>query len=549
MRIARDPERPARAAVRRSLRSIVLAIPSTSLLASLLAIPLTSSPVAAESPAATATTTATAQRRERDRAQETPLERLERLLREHPDEAPLSWAYAQALAEAGRTDDAIGELERHARVWPDHGVEIPLTLGRWYYERDRLEPAREALLRALARDDASGEGHLYLGLVLTRAGHHRQAIAQFDLAARFAPALAADAALLTGLAWIDEGDASQGASILRELVRRHPDSQPARFARLVLGERADSGDPIDLSAYTGVEYDSNVPLDSGTGFGGISSNKSDFRGAWGAYGSVRVFGNADFEARIGARYDGIAHFDLDRFDTHRVHGYGSALWRATSRLRLRLDGSVQYATLDDDPYLLSGLIRPSLLYDWGARTGISRLMLEVEPLEFEQDALFRSLERDGVSFGGGAEHYWSIPGWSSSWLSLGAHYRRLQTDGGTDTLGTIAFQSAYDSHRWRGVVAAHGRLPGDVLVEVSGAVSGEIYDNDNFLLFLSTIERKKRDDLVYEAGASLSRPIVRGFDVELSWRFIQRDSNIGEFSYDRHVVALHFVARPLEWWN
>ena len=486
---------------------------------------------------------------EASRADESPLARLERLLKAHPDEAPLSWAYARALADGGRVDDAIAELERHARVWPDHGVEVPLTLGRWYYERDRLEPARAMLERALAREPESGEGHLYLGLVLTRATRHRDAIIQFDLAAAFAPALAADAALLSGLAWLDHGDDAKGNAVLLDLVRRYPDSQPARFARLVLGERAASGDAIEIAVYTGVEYDSNVPLDSGTGFGGLSSNKSDFRGAWGVNGSTRVVATSDFDARVGARYDGIAHFDLDRFDTHRVHGYGSAAWRAAQKLRLRLDGSVQYATLDDDPYLLSGLIRPSLLYDWGGAGGLSRVSLEVEPLDFEQNARFQSLERDGVSFGGGLEQYWSIPGWSDGLIALGASYRRLETDSGTDMIGPLPFQSAYDHHRWRGMIAAHGRLPGDVLLELSGAVSGEIYDNDNLLLFLTTIDREKRDDQVYEVGASVSRSLVPGLAAELAYRFIQRDSNAGVFSYDRHVVALHFVARPLEWWK
>jgi tetratricopeptide (TPR) repeat protein len=474
---------------------------------------------------------------------EEPLARLARLLREHPDEAPLSWAYAQALDSAGRRTEAVAELERHGAQWPDHGIEVPLTLGRWYYEEEKLPEARGALIRVLARDANSSEAHLYLGLVMTCAGQHRQAITHFERAGRLAPELAADTTLLAGLAWIDEGDEEKGNALLRELVRRYPDSEPARFARLVLGERSGSGDPYDLELYTGLEYDSNVALDSGTNFGSVSSNKQDGRGAWGANGSVRVLATENFEARVGARYDGIAHFDLSRFDTQRVHGYGSTVWRASPSLRIRLDGSVQFSTLNDDPYLLSGLVRPSMLYDWGASHGVTRLMLEVEPLEFRQDALFRSLERDGLSFGGGAEHYWPVPGWQESWLSLGAHYRRLETDGRTDQLG---FDSAYDHHRWRGVLAAHGMLPWAVTADLSAAVSGEHYDNDNLMILLTSLHREKREDFVYEAGAALARPIANGVEAQLSWRFIQRDSNAGVYSYDRHVVALHFVIRPLE---
>jgi tetratricopeptide (TPR) repeat protein len=461
------------------------------------------------------------------------LDRLEQAVAEHPEDPDLRWALARALARADRLEEAVATLAESVRRWPDHRADAELNLGVWLYELERDAEAATHLERALRRDPSSGAANLYLGLAYKHLGRFAEAEAALAAAARSEPELRDDAALLQALMRLDLGDEAGGERLLHRAIALDPEGDPARSARLILGERARPRPPrIELEAVAGVEYDSNVVLDGGTDLPGLTGDREDARFTWGSTLTTRPVISDRWMLTAGYRYDQSAHLDLHDYDTRGHTGFLSAQLGASDRVVLRMDGLIGYAELGRDPYLLSGTLRPNLLLVIGPRAGALRLFGEVESLDYDESVFLPSLERDGWGWGGGLEHAVAIPGWEGAWGTLGASFRRSETEGSSDLLG---FDSAYDHDRWRGLLRLGLPLAWRLRSELSFALGHERYDHRNVIDFLTGVlgggsldpsDARRRRDLVAELRIRLLRPVTRFADAELSWRYFDRGSNV-----------------------
>jgi len=82
--------------------------------------------------------------------------------------------------QIGQPETAVGYLARAAAQDPSYSTPYRLSqnvltyLGRAYYETDRDKEARAVLEQALSRDSGDSLAHLYLGLVLLRAGERER---------------------------------------------------------------------------------------------------------------------------------------------------------------------------------------------------------------------------------------------------------------------------------------------------------------------------------------------------------------------------------------
>lgn len=105
------------------------------------------------------------------------------LSRESPAEVPVEtvpgplaegFQRAQALVQDGDEAAAVRELERLAQAYPTYSGPL-LNLGILHLRAERLEPAREALLGAVARNAGNAAAHNQLGILYRRAGEFEQA--------------------------------------------------------------------------------------------------------------------------------------------------------------------------------------------------------------------------------------------------------------------------------------------------------------------------------------------------------------------------------------
>jgi len=469
------------------------------------------------------------------------LARLAEAVASHPDDPDLRFALARELAASGRDAEAAAQLETLVQRWPSYRAEAPLLLGRLHYELGRPEQAVPALERALALDPGSGAAHLLLGVCLEALGRAEEAEPHFEAAAESSPALRGEAWLLAGLSRLERGDREGGDDLLARVIADDPESESARSARLVLEGAGRRPGRLHLHAYGGVQYDSNVTLDSGDDFTGLPLEQSDVVFVWGSAVSFDVVREERGGISLGAVYDQSAHLELDDWDMQQFGGVLSSGLRLTERLAARLDGRVAYAWRDSDPYLLSGGLRPSLIATLGPRAGWLRGFAGTDWYEYDETPFTPALERDGFGWGGGLEHVVPIPRLRNAAFSLRGSWQRYESQARRDEL--LGFDGDYDHDAYGGAARVVVALPWRVSAEWGAAYQHEVYANPNLVDALTdegigTATPSRRRDHTFETRLRLSRPLTRFLDVEASAGYLDQLSNVDVYAYDRWVTGL-----------
>jgi tetratricopeptide (TPR) repeat protein len=459
----------------------------------------------------------------------------------HPDDPDVSWALADALEAAERSSEAADHMQRHLARWPERPAHGWRALGRCAYGAGRVNEAIAALARALVRDEADAEAHLYMGLALQRKGEKLRAEAHFEAAARD-PELAPDALLLSGISRVGRGDADVGRARLQRVIDLAPQTDSALDARALLDDTGLFASRLSIESFAGVGYDSNATLGSRADVPGASSAEDDALFEFGTDVSWRP-------RLIGERDPLELDFRYVRRDYARQTDLAEQLFRAGfrnltylhPRVGLETEGSGGPFLVDNDLYGVSGGLRQSLLVALGRRTGVLRVYANGERAEYEDAPFVDSLERDGWVYGGGAEHVVRLGRESDLWLAWGGRYSRRDTEAGRDELG---FEGAYDADLWQGSLRLAGFLPFEVRARAELYFDAHLYDNPNLIDALSEgLESpSRRRDMVWTSLLTLRRALYRNVELELYAQFADIDSNVDLYSYRRGLTGMRLRA-------
>ena len=128
---------------------------------------------------------------------------------ETPREPDALYASAITLWREGRRDEAITLMDAALRIKPDFAD--ALCMGAYMLgECDKPQSAMRFYRRALELDASLVVGHINLGKLLFAAGRFTEALASFEMAAKFAPhdpdAWCSRAGTLRELGRLDEFD-------------------------------------------------------------------------------------------------------------------------------------------------------------------------------------------------------------------------------------------------------------------------------------------------------------------------------------------------------
>jgi hypothetical protein len=210
------------------------------------------------------------------------------------------------------------------------------------------------------------------------------------------------------------------------------------------------------------------------------------------------------------------------------------------RAALRLDGGLGYSLLDNDPYLLSAGLRPSLLVAVGSRSGVLRILANGERLQYDEDPQFDSLERSGWLVGAGAEHLLSLGHESEAWIAWGGSYQHRFTEADRDDFG---LHGAYDGDRYRAMLRGGTPLFLGVSARAELAFDAERYDNRNVIDTTDDLTSpKRRRDFVWSPRLALRRALYRGVDLEVHASYTDRASNIDLYGYERALAGVRLHA-------
>jgi tetratricopeptide (TPR) repeat protein len=195
-------------------------------------------------------------------------ERATKLHASYLDTLPNAWNNLGLMAtQDGRTDQAIGYFQQALQLSPDHLIALD-NLGNAYRQLKQWEEARKVLEHALAVHPQDAEANYSLGMVYAqtndnarayeylqnalrlrpgypealnnlgvlylRTGRRDEAVASFEECIRVAPAFDQSYLNLARVHAI-EGEPDKARSVLRALLKRHPDSTQAQKALAELG--------------------------------------------------------------------------------------------------------------------------------------------------------------------------------------------------------------------------------------------------------------------------------------------------------------------------
>jgi len=463
----------------------------------------------------------------------------------HPDDPDLRFALAAHLEARGDRAEAAIEFTRYAELAAAPRPDVWLRLGRLHAELGQDERAAAALQRAVETGLALGAAHLHLGLSLRRLGRNEEAANHFARAGEAEPELLPEASLLQALARIDLGDERGAVPLLERAVELDPSGETARSVRLLLPRLVVRNERLPLVYFEwfgGYETDSNVTLDGDTELPNVSAERSDARAIWGTTLALRPIQTARAGLSLGVRYDQAEQEELSEYDTRRELAFASLRLTPHERITLRLDGLVTRTRLDHRRHERTRSLWPSLLFAIGDELGVARLFASLEEFSYPEEPILPNLDRDGWALGGGIEHFVPVRPLPDAWFSLGADFRRFETDSDRDPL--LGFASPYDHDRWRATATFRSALWLGFEGEATLSWSQERYAHRNLFDALTddgvgTVTPSTRLDRVLDGHLSLVRPITRYAGVELRLQQISRSSNVDIFEYDRRIIGVY----------
>ena len=373
------------------------------------------------------------------------IQRLEDAIERHPDDPDLAYTLARKLANAGRASDAVVETRRYLARWPDRRPEARVEIARALIDGGRAEQAVALLDEEVTRRPRSATARFYRGIAHRSAGRTESAIQDFEFAGQLSAALRAESFLAQALGLFELGRDDEAVDLLRRIVELDPTSESAIRARLMLRQREMM--VLErwwrLDAHAGFEWDDNVLLESATNESSGSDN-ADFRGVLGAGATARVLTTDEVGITLGYRLDSTLHHDLDEFDLLTNSAFVSGSLQMTDATVVRVDLLGWNSHQDGDNELTAGLVRPNLIVSLGPKWGALRGFAQFEIFEYDELPLIDAWERDGLSFGGGLEHFLPLP-IERSFLSTSLSYQQNLTQARTGG-GTSGFDGDNDHH-------------------------------------------------------------------------------------------------------
>lgn len=464
------------------------------------------------------------------------LDRLEEVLASNPDDPDLFFQHALELGDEGRAGEAVDRLRVFEERWPGRRGDSRAELARLLLEDGQAGEALAVSEDWIRREPTAGLAHLYRGLALRAAGRSEEALAAFDEAARLTPEIEPEVLLVRAIDLLDAGEETEAEALLRRVIEIDPTGEAARRARLLLPPRPTlkARRWWRADGYAGLQWDSNVTLDAGSeAVRGLERDQRDWSGVFGAGLTLHAPGGERVGLSGGYRYDRAEYFEISSYD-YAVHSaFVSPRVRVTESLLLRLDTVATFSWLDGDRYATTAGARPNLFYEWGNGFGASRIFGDFEWRGYEDNPVLSPVERDEINTGAGLEHYLPL-GDPARWASIGGRYEYHDARG--ESLSD--FEGDYDYHVFSGQVGLHLPLVWEVVLDVDFEIAHERYAHTNLVAFLEDGALKERRDLFGELDVLVSAPISPFITLELSWRGIIRDSNVGRFDYERQVFGV-----------
>ena len=464
--------------------------------------------------------------------------------RDPAGESQVELLRGRCLVQQERFEEARPLLERAVESQPENG-EAALALGIARYEVGDVDGALVALERAETLLPDRPEPPLYAGLALLDRDRSQEAAERFERSNRlntdgFDPISGYYAAI----AHSGAGDAERAEESLREVERRGAGTVWGDRASEILTARRSGTGALPLRKWlrlqAGLDYDTNVSLrgDRVPDPANITSD-NDGRGWWSLDGGADLWQKNGWRVGVGGRYTGFEYFRNPSFGQHFLTGRTWLDKTLGPRTLLRIAPEAGIGFFDGDDYLRFYGVRPEIRQDWGragqgtfyARYAYNDFTEILAPVATDQNFV----DRDGHDLRAGYDHFVDVS--ETTTLRGGVFIREYWAEGGE-----------FDHSGVGGWLGFGQALPWKLHLDASASFAYDDYDS------VSRFEERRlapggppfpalpeRRDYIVTANADLSRPINEWLTVAARYQYLNNESNMAVFDYDRHIVGAYFT--------
>lgn len=464
-----------------------------------------------------------------------------------------------------RYPDAARSFEA-ARALDPAIPQIDLQLGMAQFLSEDIAAAEQSFAAARAGGTTGPELDFYEALIaLSRNTDPAGAAASLERAGRDRPnSLDPAASYYAGLAWRSAQDEERARAALERVIETHPDTVWADSARQALEQTQAAGIGVTsrpwASLRLGIEWDSNVAfLGNGLATPDEIGSKSDVRGVWGVDAGTPVVHVGEGVIGVRGSYTGTAHTDVTEYDLQ--YPYAGIWWDQPTgeRSLFRLEVGAGYGWLGYDPYVIAApVVSPQWYYDHG-EWGVTRLHASAARYDFRQndgddpDGVGVGLpcpggaprcgpagvderdyrDRDGVGVVAGVQHTFPLRDGQTQ-LRTGPVFEYYGAEG-----------DEWDGWGVGGELGVRQALPWSLTLDTSVRYLYRPYSNpssypdpdDEIFGIQSELSDSDRRDHYVDVDVQLERPITRWLTASVRYNYLNNDSNVKVFDYDRHLVG------------
>jgi tetratricopeptide (TPR) repeat protein len=423
-------------------------------------------------------------------------------------------------------------LEEALRLKPNF-PQAQLMLADTLLAIDKPKEALPVLQKLEASGYEPGQTAYLLGMALVKEGKYSEALEYFRKAQQD-PKMAQEAAFQASLALAALNRLKEARATMEKVITLGPQTQTADFAQRYMGlleKRLEELRPFHLGATVGVDYDSNVTLQTGgASAAATSAGQGSLTYTQTATAEYNFFAGQPINVLTQYAYYQNFHMRIPSFDllSHYVAVIPTNNFKSG---RVRFTLIYKYADVGSDKYYTGYLMTPTLLYLVTPTVGLevgARFNRQVywTPVFLSQD------ERTGNVFGNSLGLYYFFKN-QKGFLQARVSYEHDNTQG-----------SNWDNSTYRLLVAA--LYPVTDRLKINAFVDMYLQPYDNVFFNGETVDnvagapllpQPKRYDQVIIPGLQITYEMLKGLEFNVHYFFTRDASNVRLYSYSRHIVG------------
>lgn len=407
--------------------------------------------------------------------------------------------------------------------------EAYLELADTYYQLDRFDDAYEALLMAERSKVEPSQTAFLKGLVLTKRGENAKAVAEFIRAKTSDPKLTLTADYQIATAYMQQGKLKEARDLFKDIVIRDPNSELAPLAEQyaqALTKRIVDERPLKITAAVSYQYDSNVILKpSDSKVAAAISGEADTS----AIATLR----AEYDPKIYSDPYGMklqyslymnAHSELKDYDV-QSHAFTAAPSRRFASGSASLLAGFNFTLVNNKAYQETISLSP--IYAFAPFEGqYVQTTLKYESKNYDTKVSVSDEDRNGSNMGAGVSWFtFFLPG--SGFLNIRYDLDKEDTKGSNWRYTGNRFGATF-------LYPIQERFK----ITAGADVYFQSFDSPN-TSFSGTV----RKDKTYTLNMQTSYTLLDALDINAQFAYIQGDSNIPVYGYNKYTISAGLEAR------